>query len=283
MDKTFFKRNYNYQEAPEAARMELNDFLGNAERFIAGHLQDEFTLEDISCACGYSPFHFARRFKEEAHKTVMEYVREKRILAAAEMIKTGSGICAAAMEYGFETHAGFIKAFKAAFGCRPRDYAAHCCGEYWKGFEKMNNSKTVIRPVTLDDVNDLWENVYSAMTPKEITEVKIKPAMEREKNHTGIELAAEVDGTVVMTLPMSKPFWIPLGFLWDNNYAARGDSMDELMKALLEEMKIRCRDMGIQTLVSPQRVGDEGVKAFAGLGFKEAWASEEWVYLAMSV
>lgn len=101
----------------------------------------------------------------------------------------------------------------------------------------MNNSKVIIRPVTLDDVNDLWENVYSAMTPKEITDVKITPAIEREKSKTGIELAAEVDGTVVMTLPMVKPFWLPVGFLFDNNYVITGDGRDKLMRELINEIK----------------------------------------------
>lgn len=261
----------------------MNDLIKNAEKFITEHLQDEFTLDEIACFCSYSSFHFARKFKEAKNKTVMEYVREKRILAAAEMIKNGSNICNAAMEYGFETHAGFTKAFNTVFGCCPRDYVAHCCGDYWKGFDNMNNSKITIRPVTLDDVNDLWENVYSAMTPKQITEVKIIPAIEREKNQTGIELAAEVDGIVVMTLPMVKPFWIPVGFLFDNNYVITGDGRDELMKKLLDEMKCRCREMGISTLISPQIVGDKSAKAFIALGFKEAWTSDEWTYLAMSV
>ena len=261
----------------------MNDFFSKAENFIAEHLQDEFTLDEIAGFCGYSSFHFSRKFKETVNKTVMEYVREKRIFAAAEMIKNGANICNAAMEYGFETHAGFTKAFNAVFGCCPRNYAAHCCGDYWKGFDNMNDSKVIIRPVKVDDVNDLWENVYSAMTPKQITDIKITPSIEREKNKTGIELAAEVDGTVVMTLPMIKPFWIPVGFLFDNNYVITGDGRDELMKNLLDEMKIKCREMGISTLFSPQKVGSENVKAFTELGFKEAWTFDEWTYLAMSV
>lgn len=147
----------------------------------------------------------------------------------------------------------------------------------------MKDSKVIIRSVTLDDVNDLWENVYSAMTPKEITEVKLIPMIEREKNKTGIELAAEVDGTVVMTLPMVKPFWIPVGFLFDNNYVITGDGRDELMKRLIEEMKSRCGEMGISTLISPQETESDSARAFIALGFKEAWTSGGWTYLAMSV
>lgn len=261
----------------------MNDFLKNAEKFIAEHLRDEFTLDEIADFCGYSAFHFARKFKEATGKTVMGYVREKRILAAAELIKNGFGICDAAMESGFETHAGFTKAFYAVFGCCPREITAHLRGGCWKGFDHMNNSKITIRPVGPDDVNDLWENVYSAMTPKQITEVKIIPSTEREKNKTGIELAAEVDGTVVMTLPMIKPFWIPVGFLFDNNYVITNDGRDELMKKLLDEMKIRCRKMGVSTLISPQKAGNENAKAFMALGFQEAWTFDGWTYLAMSV
>lgn len=226
----------------------MNDFINNAEKFIAEHLQDEISLDEIAHFCGYSSFHFTRKFKEAVNKTVMEYVREKRVFAAAEMIKNGFS-----------------------------------SGNYWKGFDNMSDSKITIRPVALGDVNDLWENVYSAMTPKEIAEVKIIPMIEREKNKAGIELAAEVDGTVVMTLPMIKPFWIPIGFLFDNNYVITGDYRDELMKKLLAEMKNKCRQMGISTLISPQRIEDQSAKAFISLGFKEAWTCDVWTYLAMSV
>lgn len=118
---------------------------------------------------------------------------------------------------------------------------------------------------------------------KEIMQVKIEPAVEREKSKAGVELVAEVDGTVVMTLPMIKPFWIPIGFLFDNNYVITGDGRDELMKKLLEEMKIKCKEMGISTLISPQRVGSESANAFASLGFQEAWAADGWTYLAMAI
>lgn len=263
----------------------MEEFMNRAGGFIAEKLKEEFTLEVIAKHCGYSPFYFTRKFKEETGKTVMEYVREKRIFASAEMIKNGCGICHAAMEFCFETHGRFTRAFASVFGCCPRDYAAHFSEKYWKGYDNMNieNSEIIIRSVSPRDVNDLWENVYSAMKSKEITEVKIIPGMEREKSQTGAELAAEVDGTVIMTLPMIKLFWIPMGFLFDNNYVITGDWRDEVMKRLLEEMKIRCRAMGILTLISPQKAESENVKAFASLGFKEAWSDGEWTYLAMSV
>lgn len=49
----------------------------------------------------------------------------------------------------------------------------------------------------------------------------------------------------------------------------------KFMKKLLDEMKIKCKEMGITTLLSPQKLGSENVKVFTELGFKEAWTSDE--------
>jgi len=143
-----------------------------AYKFIDEHLCDEFSLDEIARFVGYSSYHFARKFKEVTGKTVMEYVREKRIFAAANEIKAGANICDTAMKYGFDTHAGFTKAFSSIYGCTPVQCAQHTQKSYMKGAIDMEKSKIVIRPVCKDDVQDLWENVYSAMTPRQITEEK---------------------------------------------------------------------------------------------------------------
>jgi len=252
-------------------------------KFIDEHLIDEFTLDEIARFVGYSSYHFARKFKEVMGKTVMEYVREKRIFAAANEIKAGANICDTAMKYGFDTHAGFTKAFSNIYGCTPARCVQHAQKSYMKGMVSMENSKIIIRPVCKDDVQDLWENVYSAMTPRQITEEKILPAIERLRKGEGVELVAQVDGRVVMSLPMVKPFWIPLGVLFDNNYVLTNGIEDEIMKQLLEEMKNQCRMLNISTLISPQVEGSESAKAFIHFGFTKAWKSGGWVYLAMSI
>lgn len=250
-------------------------------KFIDEHLKDELSLDDIAGFVGYSSYHFSRKFKEVTGKTVMEYVREKRIFKAADEIKQGANICETAMKYGFDTHAGFTRAFLEIYGCTPIQCAQHAQKKY--GMIKMEKAKIVIRPVCKDDVQDLWENVYTAMTPRQITEEKVLPAIERLKKGEGIELVAQVDGRVVMSLPMIKPFWIPLGVLFDNNYTLTGGAEDEIMGKLLEEMKKQCRMLNVSTLISPQPENSESAKAFMYFGFAEAWKSGGWVYLAMSV
>lgn len=254
-----------------------------ALEFIDRHLCDEFSLDDIAGIAGYSSFHFARKLKEETGKTVMDHVREKRIFAAACELKAGANVCDTAMKYGFDTHAGFTKAFTLIYGCTPAECIKYGRKFDFKGVIDMEKSKIVIRPVCKDDVKDLWENVYSAMTPRQITEEKVMPAVERFAKSEGVELVAQVDGRVVMSLPMIKPFWIPLGVLFDNNFVLTGGSEDEVMEKLLCEMKNQCKKLNVSTLITPQMEGSKNAEAFMHFGFTEAFKSNGWVYLALAV
>ena len=83
------------------------------------------TGRNIAEHAGYSAFHLTREFKAATGSTLMEYVREERIHAAAREIAAGINICEAAMNYCFDTHAGFTKAFTAVYGCTPKDYKAY--------------------------------------------------------------------------------------------------------------------------------------------------------------
>ena len=147
----------------------------------------------------------------------------------------------------------------------------------------MENSKIVIRHICKDDVQDLWENVYSAMTPRQITEDKIQPAIEGYKRREGLELVAQVDGRVVMSLPLSKPTWIPLGFVWDNDFTLDGGDGDIVMRKLLDEMKRQAKSLGITTLLSPQYANSEASQAMQSMGFQKVMESGEWEYLMMAI
>lgn len=81
---------------------------------------------------------------------------------------------------------------------------------------------------------------------------------------------------------MQKPFWLPVGYLFDNCFVLTGGIEDEIMKKLLEEMKHRAkREQNITTLVSPQSENSKSAEAFEALGFTKAFSSGEWDYLMM--
>lgn len=61
-------------------------------------------------------FIFSRLFKQEMKVSVMEYVRERKLIYATREILNGNKILDVAIEYGWESHSGFIKAFKSYYG-----------------------------------------------------------------------------------------------------------------------------------------------------------------------
>jgi AraC-like DNA-binding protein len=259
------------------------DAVFKAQEFVRTHLKDDFSLDELAWSVGYSAYHFARGYKAATGQSAMEYVREMRVLAAADEISRGTSIIDAAMEYGFETHSGFTKAFSALFGCTPRQYGEHVRKSSTKREIIMEESGLVVRPICQDDVQDLWENVYSAMTPRQIMDLKVTPAFEAEQAGRGVHLVAQLNGKVVMALPMLKPYWIPVGFLFDNNFVLTGGDADMLIGKMLEEMKRYCAMMNVSTLISPQKEGSESARAFVCLGFTEAFRSGGWSYLMMAI
>ena len=88
-------------------------------KYIEKNLKQELSTEIISREIGYSVYHFSRVFKEEMGISLMEYVKERKLLRAAEEIISGKRILDTAIEYGYETHSGFTKAFRKKYGFSP--------------------------------------------------------------------------------------------------------------------------------------------------------------------
>jgi AraC-like DNA-binding protein len=260
--------------------------IDRVKKFVNGHLKQEFTLNEIADHAGYSAFHFAREFKSAMGSSVMDYVREQRIHASTKDIAGGKNICDIAMDYCFDTHAGFTKAFTAIYGCTPKDYFEYAEKQKTnKGVKLMDTSKIVIRHICQDDVQDLWENVYSGMTPRQITEDKILWGIDLYKKGEGLSLVAEVDGKVVMNLPITKPTWLPIGIVWDNNYVSdNGGDNDIIMTKMLEELKRQAKlHLSINTLIKPSGENDDSSQAFEKFGFTRAFVSNGWDYLMLAL
>ena len=260
-----------------------DEFIKKTKAFVESQLKEEFSLNEIAQFVGYSAYHFAREFKNTTGQSVMEYVREQRIHAAAKDIANKGNICDVALDYCFDTHAGFTKAFVALFGCTPKQYAEHANRLILKGKFIMEKLKIVIRPICKDDVQDLWENVYSAMTPRQITEIKILPSIEALAKHEGIHLVAQVDGKVVMALPLMRIYTHPIGFLFDNNFMLTGGDEDIIMSKMLDEMKQQAKMLGMSSLEMWQPVNSKNTEAFISLGFTKVFTSSEFDYLMLAL
>ncbi|MEI3101811.1 MAG: helix-turn-helix transcriptional regulator [Oscillospiraceae bacterium] len=66
-----------------------------------------------------SKYHFMRLFKAQTGSSVHVYVRQKRLLHAARLIREGMTVNKAAAESGFSDYSAFHRAFRESFGISP--------------------------------------------------------------------------------------------------------------------------------------------------------------------
>jgi AraC family transcriptional regulator len=93
--------------------------------YIEDHIRDEIDPENLAKIAGYSPYHFYRVFQKHTGYTLMDYVVKRRLQYALHELVHGKKVIQIAMDYGFDTHAGFTKAFKKCFGSPPSLYKIH--------------------------------------------------------------------------------------------------------------------------------------------------------------
>lgn len=110
--------------------------------FIETHFAGDIALEDVARAAGVSRFHMTRSFGAAANRSIMSYVRGRRLSEAAKTLMNGaSDILSVALDAGYSSHEAFTRAFRAEFGATPE--AVRAQGEEMK--------VEMIGPVKLDD------------------------------------------------------------------------------------------------------------------------------------
>jgi AraC-like DNA-binding protein/Ser/Thr protein kinase RdoA (MazF antagonist) len=92
--------------------------------YIEQNLQTDITADELAGAAGYSVFHFCRIFSRTVGTSVAAYISKRRIDRALAEISDGEKAIDVVLRYGFDTYAGFYKAFVRLYGCSPRKYLA---------------------------------------------------------------------------------------------------------------------------------------------------------------
>lgn len=98
------------------------------QAYIEDHLHEPITLRNLADAAGYSPWHANRIFKELLQKSPFEYLRARRLTQAAMLLRDGNAfsrkalVLDVALEFVFDSHEGFTRAFSRQFGVTPIDY-----------------------------------------------------------------------------------------------------------------------------------------------------------------
>lgn len=98
--------------------------VGRMQAYITGHLREPITQRQLAEAAGYSQFHCARMFKELVGVSPFEYIRKLRLTESALKLRDHNAkVLDVALEYVFDSHEGFTRAFAREFGITPKRYA----------------------------------------------------------------------------------------------------------------------------------------------------------------
>lgn len=93
--------------------------------FIESHFAGEMTLEEVARVAGVSRFHMTRAFGVATGRSIMRYVRARRLGEAARKLADGApDILALALESGYGSHEAFTRAFRDEFGVTPEGVRA---------------------------------------------------------------------------------------------------------------------------------------------------------------
>lgn len=91
---------------------------------IDQNIRAPLTPRELAEHAGFSLYHFYRLFEAATGMSVQRYITRRRLLFAAYDMAQGKDVITCALEYGFNTHAGFYKAFRRCFGCGPKAWLA---------------------------------------------------------------------------------------------------------------------------------------------------------------
>lgn len=110
---------------PSMLKIGAPAWLARAREIIEDSETNIATLGQLAAQVGRHPVHLAREFRGHFGRTVGEYLREKRAIKAAVLLR-GSRLSLAeiALTCGYSGQAAFSRAFKAVYDTTPSNFRA---------------------------------------------------------------------------------------------------------------------------------------------------------------
>jgi len=97
--------------------------MGEVLRYIARSLEEDLSVEALAGRFFLSQGYLMHRFKAVTGFTVHQYVTQKRLLRAGELIRQGVPVMKAAEQSGFSDYSTFLRSFRRTFHVSPRSFS----------------------------------------------------------------------------------------------------------------------------------------------------------------
>ncbi len=90
--------------------------------YIMEHLTEELDVDTLAGHFYLSRYYLMHRFKAATGYTVHQYITQKRLLLAGELLRSGVPVMKAAEGSGFREYSTFLRAFQRTFHSSPREF-----------------------------------------------------------------------------------------------------------------------------------------------------------------
>lgn len=109
--------------------------LNDAMSYVEENLTEEITLEGAARRAACSAYHFQRMFPCMTGISFSEYIRRRRMTAAAMELAEGAKVMDTAVRYGYDSPTAFNRAFQSVHGLPPS--AARVRGAALRSFPRI--------------------------------------------------------------------------------------------------------------------------------------------------
>ena len=93
-------------------------------RYIDGHLSEDLTIGSISEQFYISKYHMMRLFRQEVGQTIHNYLCDRRLIHARDLINQGLSATESCFRSGFRSYSSFTRAYGKRFGTTPTGRSA---------------------------------------------------------------------------------------------------------------------------------------------------------------
>ena len=91
-------------------------------KYVTSHLEEELSVDLLAKRFFISRYYLMHRFKDVTGYTVHQYISQKRLLRAGELIRQGIPVMKAAEQAGFSDYSTFLRAFQTTFHMSPKEF-----------------------------------------------------------------------------------------------------------------------------------------------------------------
>lgn len=117
--------------------MSYYECVQNVVDYIEANLTDLLDLKEVAQTANCSLYHFHRIFQATAGNSLKEYIRKRRLAEAARELRyTKKRILEIALDFGYESHEAFTRAFQRETGRTPGDFRK--TRSSFRSFPKLN-------------------------------------------------------------------------------------------------------------------------------------------------